>query len=227
MPHRPRSAEATLGPGPGWLGRILIVLLGVNVVLAWMAIQATFVLAHAVWLAAAGQILAGAEPGRIAGQIARLRLVQAVLWVGAAGLLLAWIHRAHRMLETLGAPGARSARDGLGDCLIPGVNLARIPRVVISLWRVSAGNRTPPAVRSWVAWWWALCLATVVLDLAAISSGRRMLPGLGLGEGLPLRALGECARIAVAVLTIVIVHRIDDCQRQLFGRRIGRPGVAK
>jgi Domain of unknown function (DUF4328) len=216
MSHRARSAEATPGPGPGWLGRSLIVLLGVNVVVAWMAIQASFVLAHAVWLAAAGQILAGAEPGRIAGQIARLRLAQAVLWVGTAGLLLAWIHRAHRTLETLGLRDVRAARDAVRECLIPGANVVRIPRVIGELWRASAGERDP-AIRTWVMWWWALCLATVALDLAAILPARRVLAGFGPGGGLPLLVLGECLRIAAAILTIVVVGRIERHQRDWHG----------
>ena len=216
MAPRLRSAEATPGPGPGWLGRILIVALGVTVVLAWMAIQASFVFAQAVWLAVAGRILEGAEPGRIAGQIARLRLVQATLAIGTVGLFLAWIHRAHRTLAALNVTGIRSARRAVMDCLIPGPNVVKIPRVMSELWRASAGAHTPPAVRSWVAWWWASCLASVVLDLAAVPPGRRALEGAGLGGGLPVLVLGECVRIGAAVLTIVVVGRIERQQRDRY-----------
>jgi hypothetical protein len=208
--------------GPGWLGRALVTVLGLNVALAWMAIQASLVFAHAVWLLASGHVLSEAEPGRIASQIASLRLVQAVLWLSAAGLFLGWIHRARRTLETLDAPGVRSAPGGVGDLLVPGPNLVRIPCAVTVLWRGSAGDKTPPTLTSWVAWWWTLCLATVVLDLAAIPPGRWLLSRVGFGGGLPLRVLGECVRIAAAVLTIVVVTRIDACQRRLFGR----PGAA-
>ncbi len=225
MPHRFRSAEATLGPGLGWLRRILILVLGVNVVLAWMAIQASFALAHAVWLLAAGQLLSPAEPSRIAGQIVVLRIVQAVGWLGAAGLFLAWIHRAHRTLEILGVPGARSPRDSVRDLLVPGANVARIPRVVASLWRASAGDRTPSAVTTWVAWWWSLCLATVILDLSTLPPGRWLLARLGLGGGLPASVLGECLRIAAAVLTIVVVMRIGRHQRDRWEAWTSPAGV--
>lgn len=214
MPVRSRSGEASVSPGPGWLGRILIIVLGLNVALAWMAIQASLVFAHVVWLAVAGQVLAEAEPGRIAGQIASLRRVQAVLWLGAAGFFLSWIHRTRRTLETLDGPGVRSARGGVGDLLVPGPNLVRIPRAVSALWRGSAGDRTPPTLAAWIAWWWTLCLATVILDLAAIPPGRWLLAWVGFGGGLPLLVLGECVRIAAAVLTIVVVTRIERHRRE-------------
>jgi Domain of unknown function (DUF4328) len=151
MSRHSRPHGAPLASGPGWLGPGLIVVLGVNVALSWMAIQASLVLAHAVWLAAAGRILSEAEPGRIAGQIAVLRAVQAVAWLGAAGLFLAWLHRGHHALEVLGVPGARTPRDAVLDALVPGANLTRIPRAIASLWRASGGDRTPRAVTVWVA----------------------------------------------------------------------------
>ena len=190
-----------------------------------MAIQASLVFAHAVWLAAAGQILAEAEPSRIAGQIVVLRIVQAVAWLGAAGLFLAWIHRAHRTLEILGVPGARSPRDSVRDLLVPGANVARIPRVVASLWRSSAEDRTPSAVTAWVAWWWSLCLATVILDLSTLPPGRWLLARLGLGGGLPAFVLGECLRIAASVLTIVVVMRIGRHQRDRWEAWTSPAGV--
>jgi hypothetical protein len=203
-----------------------VIALGANAVLALMAIQALFVFTHAVWLAATGRVLEGAEPGRIAGQIASLRLIQGILWVVTAGLFLAWIHRTHRVLDTLGAPGARSARDGLRDCLIPGSNLARIPRVVMSLWRVSAEDRTLPAVRSWVGWWWGLCLASLALDLCAVPPGRWLLAGLGIGGGLPLLVFGECVRTTASVLTIVIVTRIERPLRDRHAAMVAARGTA-
>lgn len=217
-----RSTGAPLPAGPGWLGRILVAVLGLNIALAWMAIQASLVFAHAVWLLAAGQLLSAAEPGRIAGQIASLRLIQAATWLGTAGLFLAWVRRAHRTLEILGAPAARSARDGLRDLFVPGPNLVRIPRAVAALWRASAANRALPGVTAWVAWWWALCLAAVVLDLSALPPGRWLLTRVGVGGGFPLLVLGECVRIAAAVLTIAVVSRIDRSQRELLGTRFAR-----
>jgi hypothetical protein len=192
-----------LNPGPGWVGRVLVLVLVLNIGLAWLAIQGLLILVQAVWLAAAGQVFAGAEPGRVAGELARLRLVQAAFWVGAAILGMAWIHRTHRTLATLGASGVRSARDGMWACLVPGVNLVRIPSVVAGLWRASGAEPARASVSAWVGWWWALCLATLALDLAA----------LGLGGGLPLRVLAECARIAAAVLTIVVVTRVERLLR--------------
>lgn len=213
MAGRSRPPGGPLAPRPSWLGASLIVTLGLNVALSWMAIQASLVLAHAVWLAAAGRILAEAEPSRIAGQIGVLRIVQAVAGLGAAGLFLAWVHGAHRTLELLGVPGSRAAGDSVRAVLIPGANLVRIPRVVAALWRASAGDRTPPTVTVWVAWWWGLCLATVLLDLSTVPPGRWLLARLGVGGGLPAYVLGELLRIAAAVLTIVVVMRIDRHQR--------------
>jgi hypothetical protein len=213
VPSYSRSDEAPIVPEPGWLGRILIAVLGVSIVLAWMAIQASLVFAHAVWLAAAGQILAGAEPGRIAGQIAILRLVQGVAWLSAAGLFLVWIRRAHRTLKALDTTGTHAAACGVNEVASAGPDLARIARAVTSLWRRSAGRRTPPGVTAWVAWWWSLCTASVILDLSAIPPGRWLLARIGFGGGLPLLVFGECVRIAAAVLTIVVVARIERHQR--------------
>jgi hypothetical protein len=214
MPLRSRSGVAPGRRGSPWLGRILVVVLGLNVALAWMMVQASLVFAHAVWLAAAGQVLAGAEPRRIASQVAGLRLVQAAVWLTTAGLFLAWVHRVHRAPGIPGVPGLRTARDAVRAFLVPGANLVRVPRVVVALWQASAGQETPRAVTTWVAWWWALCLAAVALDLAAVPSGRWALGRLGLAGGLPLLVLGECVRIAAAVLTIVVVARIERHRRE-------------
>jgi hypothetical protein len=191
---------------PGWLGRALVLVLGLSVVLSWMAIQAMLVFTQAVWLASTGQVFAGAEPGRIAAQMRNLRLVLAVVSLGAAILFVGWIHRAHGVLAALGSTGAGSARDSVRACLIPGVNLVRVPSIVARLWRAS-GVEPPASVSTWVAWWWALCLATVALDLSAVG-------WLGPGAWLSLRMLAECARIAAALLTIVIVMRIERFLRE-------------
>jgi hypothetical protein len=206
-----------VNPGPGWVGRVLVLVLVLNIGLAWFAIQGLLVLVQAVWLAAAGQVFAGAEPGRVAGELATLRLVQAAFWVGAAVLGVAWIHRTHRTLATLGAPGVRSIRDSIRACLVPGVNLVRVPSVVAGLWRASGAEAARASVSAWVGWWWALCLATLALDLAALG-------WLGLGGGLPLRVLAECARIAAAVLTIVVVTRVE---RLLRDRCAALPSAAR
>jgi hypothetical protein len=223
--HLPARTEVASARGPGWLGRVLVVVLGLNVGLAWMAIQASFAFAHAVWLLAAGQVLAPAEPGRIAGQIAVLRLLQAVSWLTAAGLFLAWIHRALRTSAALGVRGVPSARDGLGDCLLPGANLVRVPRLVTALWRASAGDRAPSAIHLWVAWWWGVCLFAVVLDLVAVLPGRRFLVAFDPGGGLPVIVPGECLRIAAAVLTIVVVTRIERLQRDRWAAGTVAPGA--
>jgi hypothetical protein len=209
MPAAFRPSGGELTPGSGWVGRALVVVLGLNIGSAWLAIQGVLVLAQAVWLAAAGQVFAGAGPGNIADQIASLRLGQAALGLGAAALFVGWVHRVHRTLERLGVAGVLPARDSVKAVLTPGVNLVRIPSVVASLWRASATREPPSSVAVWVAWWWGLCLTTVVLDLSTVPPGRSILAPLGLGGGLPQRVLGECARIAAAVLTIVIVMRVE------------------
>jgi hypothetical protein len=209
VPSPPSGCSLT----PGWVGRSLVVLLGLNVGLAWLAIQGQFVLGQAVWLAAAGQVFEGVEPGRIAGQLGRLRLAQAGLAVGTAILFLAWVHRANWTLGRLGGPPVLPARDGVRALLVPGVNLVRIPSVVATLWRSSTVTGPARSIATWVAWWWGLCLATMILDLATVPWGRSTLLSLGLGGAPPVLVLRECARIAAAVLTIVIVTRIGGLQR--------------
>jgi hypothetical protein len=213
MPPGSGPTDPPPSHAPAPLGRILIVVLGLNVVLALIALQAALVFVHAVWLAMAGHVLAQAEPGRIGRQLAILRLVQAVAWLGAGALFLAWVHGAHRTLRALGLPRAPSARDAALAFVVPGPNLVRPPRVVATLWRASAAPERPAGATTWVAWWWGVCLATLALDLSLVLPGRWLLTWSGLGGGLPLLALGECARIAAAILTIVLVTRIDRCLR--------------
>jgi hypothetical protein len=213
------AAPGRFGPGP--LGRILIVALAGDIVLAWVALQARLLFAQLVWFALGGHVVRGAEPSTAGGQLAGLLAVQRLAWLGTGILFLVWVCRAHRHLQAAGVAQVADPGEVLRAFLTPGANVVRAPRLVATLWRVS--GVPAGAVGRWVAWWWGLCLASVTVDLATAVMGRGVRGLIGLEGGLGLLTLGEGLRIAAAVLGIVVVSRIDRGQREVLGVR--RAGV--
>jgi hypothetical protein len=206
--------------GPGVLGRILVVALALDVALAWVVFQARLLFVQVVWFALSGRLLGGAEPSTVGRQLVLLVTAQRLTWLATAVLFLAWVLRAHRHLRVAGIGRVAGARDVLRAFLTPGPNLLRAPRAIGRLWRASAPAGPPRAVERWVGWWWGVCVASVAVDVGAALLGRGFRGLIGLEGGLGLLALGEGLRIAAAVLTLVIVGRIDRSQRELLGARV-------
>jgi hypothetical protein len=201
----------------------VIVALAADVVLAWVALQARLLFAQLVWFALGGHVVRGAEPSAVLGQLAGLLAVQRFAWLGTGILFLVWVRRAHRHLQAAGVAQVADPGEVLRAFLTPGANVVRAPRLVATLWRVSGSGVPAGAVGRWVAWWWGLSLASVTVDLGTAVMGRGVRGLIGLEGGLGLLTLGEGLRIAAAVLTIVVVSRIDRCQREVLGAR--RAGV--
>jgi hypothetical protein len=194
--------------------------LGLNVTLAWVALQATLLFPHLVWHALAGQFLPGGGLAAYGRQFAMLFLAQGVVWVLTAALFLGWIHRAYGNLAAMGATGLRySPHQAMAAFLVPGVNLVAPPRVMRELWAAS-GRRAPgtesemPRV---VAWWWGTLLLSVFVDLVLSARVGGLTSRVGVG-GMPVMLLGEAIRIAAAVLAVVLVLRVNRDQGERLDR---------
>jgi hypothetical protein len=204
---------------PGLLGAALVGLLGLNVALAWVALQAVLLFPLLVWHALAGRFLPESGLPAYGRHLGLLALAQGVTWLLTAAVFLGWIRRVYRTLATTGATGLRhDPGRAVAAFLVPGVNLVAPLRVMRELWWVSApsapepGARTPPLV----AWWWGTLLLSVLADL--VLWGRVGGPGrLGAG-GLPMVVLGEILRIVAAVLAMTLVLRINRDQGERLGR---------
>jgi hypothetical protein len=182
---------------PRALGRLLIVLLVADAVLAWVALQGGLVFIEIVWRA-----LAGTEDWRPlveahARQFTRLRALEATAWLATGASFVAWVRRVRARLVDEGRLVGRP----------PAV---RPLRLMVETWRAAVPRRAAAGVPALLGWWWALVLAA--LGMEAWAGGRLLAAGtpLELGRGLLLVLLASGLEIAVAVLTVFVVVAIQD-----------------
>lgn len=192
----------------------LVLLLGLDIAVAWMVIQGVYLYLGIVWHGLAGEFLA---PGGIEAHIRQflaLRRIQAVVWIATIVLFLVWVRRAQNRAEALGGPVVvDSGWATIAVFLIPGLNLVRPVRLVSALWQAGDPRGAPHGrVPRWVRWWWALVLAAALAHgLAAGLAADRSRP-LDLGGPMQLLVLAELLEIAAAVLAILLVRRITGRQ---------------
>lgn len=87
-----------------------VLLLGLDVVVAWMVIQGAYVYLGMIWHGLAGESLA---PGAIEAhgrQFLALRRIQIATWIVTATVCLAWLRRARQTARALGDPEAAAGR---------------------------------------------------------------------------------------------------------------------
>jgi Domain of unknown function (DUF4328) len=188
------------------LGRLLVVLLLVDAVLGWLALQASFVFLELVWRA-----LAGREDWRPlleshVRQFGVLRAIDAAALAVTVAAFVAWLKAVRAVLR----------RDGRLAAPASGV---RPLRTMVQTWRAlmpGAGSRAPALL----GWWWVVFLATVAAKIAA--AARLLAAGspVDLGTGLQLTIIGAALQIALAVLTIFVVVAI---QREMWTRPLAPP----
>lgn len=203
------EGEAPLVRSGHALALALMALLALHVVLAWLALQATFTFVELVWRATAGRSAFGALLPEHVAQFRALRLVQAGGWFVTAGLFLVWLRRAGASLQVRGA----SARH---DGFRPAV-LGRPWRALVEIWATSAGPGAPSGVaprgpgrlRAWGGLVLLAAAAHAVTDAGTLA-GREPI-SLGAVQAL---ALGSCVEIAAAVLGITVVWTIDQRQEE-------------
>lgn len=193
----------------------MIVLLALDIVVAWMVIQGVHIYLGMVWHGLAGEALPRGTVEAHGRQFLALRRIQAVTWTATIALFLAWLHQARQRARPLGEPRP-ALRELIIAFLVPGPSLIRPVRIVGALWHAGASRRAAPVARFplWVRWWWGLVVAAALGHLAvAIFAADRSKP-LDLGGPMQLLLLAELAEIGAAVMAVVVVRRIADRQEE-------------
>ena len=178
------------------LGRLLIALLLLDTVLAWMAMQASFVLLELVWRAVAAEENWRPLIEAHARQFTWLRTLEAAAWLATAALFVGWMRRIRKSLIAAGR-------------LSGGASALRPLRLTAQMWRAVVGGggaRVSPRL----GWWWALLCAVAGVEAWALV--RLVVAGtpLELGRGLMLVVVASALEIALAVLTVFVVVAIQD-----------------
>lgn len=195
---------------------VLVALLVLDAVLAWLALQATFIFVEMVWR---GAIRRHAWHPLIAAHVRQfeiLRAVQASAWLLTALAFVGWLHRARAAARAVGARPLRySAGQMLAGFLIPGVNLVRPLYVLGETWQALERRAARRIVPPLVAWWWCILVAGLTVDLVARALGLAAGSNpLDLGRGLQLLLLGAVLQIAAAALGVALVVAINRRQRE-------------
>lgn len=207
------------------LALALVLLLILDVGLAWVAVQAGFNFVHLVWLALAHRLPPELGLDTFGRQFAVLRMVQGGAWVLTAVVFLRWVRRAQRNLEGLAVSGrVFIPTTAVTAFLRPPANLVRPLAVVSELWGASDPRAPEGAV--WrprrpplrIVLWWLLVVGALGLDVGVTVAS--LVTGSVLARGLlgPF-AIGECAKMAAGSVAIAIVlsvqERQDDRRRRL------------
>jgi uncharacterized protein DUF4328 len=213
-------------PATRRLTLVVTVLLGLHALLAWFALQATFVFVEMMWRAVAGREELRPLLAAHVDQFRVLRLVQGALWLVTAAAFIWWVGRAQRNLPALGATGLPYApRQAMAAFLVPGANLIRPLAVLRGLW--NASDPRHPAGAAWrqarmpapVLWWWALLVAAVAADVTARGLAFWSGGPLDLGPAMRVLVAAQLLAIAAAVVGIVVVLGVDSRQEAAGWRR--------
>jgi hypothetical protein len=203
---------------PGGAQRALIISLGANAVMAWVVLVGLYTFFERIWRGLGGHF-AGQSLAAHWAQVEAARRLQGLAWVVTAVLFLIWIHRVYGNLAALGVGRLRfSPRLALATFFIPLVNLLWPLLVIREVWEASQpGSAAAPGstarTPAWLAWWWALFVATTMIDPGpwrlVEDTGERFAMG---GPSL-LVMLAQLGEVAAAVLAIVAVRRVDAWQQ--------------
>jgi Domain of unknown function (DUF4328) len=198
---------------------VVAALLALHVLLAWLALQAVFVVVEITWRVVAGREELRPLLATHIDQFRTLRWLQGALWVVTAAVFVRWVGRALQSLQPLVATGLPYApRQAVMAFLVPGPNLVRPIGVVGGIWNASNPRRPAGAVGrqagapARVVWWWALLVAAVAAEavarILAVWSG----DPLDFGPAMAVLAVGQVLTIAAAVVAIAIVLGVDTRQ---------------
>lgn len=222
-------SRATLSPPPayeraGGLGRALLGLLGLNAALAWVEIVGIYTFLERVWRGLASRVT-GPEPLEVHwGELETARRIHGLAWLVTAIVFLVWIHRTYRNLPVLGATDlAFTPRAAVSAFLVPVLNVIVPVRVVRELWNGSDPTQgQPPGVAPgaaptspWVIWWWAVFLASVLLDPVVFRVAGNLQARLTVGS-TALLVLAQLLEMAAAVLAMVVVWSVNQGQQEIF-----------
>ena len=111
----------------GRLAVAAVLILGLDIIVAWMVIQGAYLYLGLIWHGLAGEALA---PGAIethGRQFLVLRRVQIATWVATGAIVLAWLRRARAAARWRGVSGAAPVRwRPLGTRVLPGLTVAAL-----------------------------------------------------------------------------------------------------
>lgn len=197
------------------LTRALAALLAVDAVLAWLTIAGLVVLVERLWLGGARYVVPDQALAEHVWQLGAVRRLEGIASLLTAPAFLGWVLRARRNLPVPGDGDALGGRGRiLAGFLVPGPNLWRPLLTIRELWVGSGAG----VGWGWPGWWWALVLSAALADLTVRGLTWHATSAVALVAVFPLAALGECLKIAAAVLSIVVIRKIARgpgraCQR--------------
>jgi hypothetical protein len=219
-------------PATRRLTLVVTALLALHVVLAWLALQATFVFVELMWRAVAGLDELRPLLATHVDQFRVLRLVQAGLWLVTAWAFIRWVDRAHRNLPAVGVTDLPDARGLPAAFLLPGPNLIRPVAVLGRLW--NASDPRHPAGAAWrqaptparVVWWWALLVAALTTDVTARALAFRSGGPLDFGLAMRVLVVAQLLAVAAAIVGIAVVLGVDRRQEGAAWKRAPDGGAA-
>jgi hypothetical protein len=212
---------------PGHLAHAVLALLGLNAALAWLVIVGMYTLLDRIWKGMAGRLAAADTLEAHLSQLNALRLIQGLAWLATAAMFLWWLYRAHRNLPALGAADLRfTPRAAVSAFFVPVLNVVVPVRVVRELWNGSdpapaePGRRGAATMSPWVAWWWGVFVASVLLDPVMSRIAGELEARLTVGATV-LLVLGQLLEIGAAILAMVVVWSVSQGQQEIFARDEG------
>jgi hypothetical protein len=212
---------------PGHLAHAVLALLGLNAALAWLVIVGMYTLLDRIWKGMAGRLAAADTLEAHLSQLNALRLIQGLAWLATAAMFLWWLYRAHRNLPALGAADLRfTPRAAVSAFFVPVLNVVVPVRVVRELWNGSdpapaePGPRGGATMSPWVAWWWGVFVASVLLDPVMSRIAGELEARLTVGTTV-LLVLGQLLEICAAILAMVVVWSVSQGQQEIFARDEG------
>jgi Domain of unknown function (DUF4328) len=158
-----------------------------------------------------------------------ISLVQGALWIFGAAFFIAWLHRAYRNLEALGAEGLRYGPGwAIGAWFVPILNLFRPAQIVRDVWRGSHPYLADPlawrdtAVPLTFALWWAAHLLSGVFGGIGGSLRLSAEEAADLEVASALYIAADSLTAVAAVLAFVVVDRTTARQAASAARAFGK-----
>ncbi len=205
------------------LGTPLVILLGVNVLLAVVMVVLRLSEIGLLQRIGRGQLVSAEEAARSDDRVAAVAITSLVALLVTGIVWIVWQYRsqanlhASRLRQLGYTPGWV-----IGWWLIPFANLVKPFQTVRELWKASSGADAWWLSPTWplIGWWWAAWIAALVLGrvATAVFNGAATLETLVSSSWLYL--VYEVVVIIGAVLAIAIVRAVIQRQEGLRGRQV-------
>jgi hypothetical protein len=212
------SAKARRFRSIGKLGPALVGLLALNILLAAVMVVFRFSEVGLLQRLARGELVSADDAARSDNRVAAFAITSFVVLTITGIVWLVWQHRSQanlhvaRLRELEYTPGW-----SVGWWLIPFANLVKPFQTVRELWKASSGDESWWQNTTWslIGWWWALWIATLVLErvASAVFTGASTLDSLISSSRLYLAY--EVVVIIATILAIAIVRAVNQRQAGL------------